>query len=201
MIKAEVNVIGTVSRTAVVRDGKEGTKFVTFGVSVVIPAKSGINKTVEISVAKDYQLGDDISLCQTKDNRVGLKGTLIFRKKGDSLYLNMEASEVSAAKAEEKDSIEGEMTFLGKAGNKIEVKDSKNGKKFLSNSGFSTTKEGEEFEYTWVRFIQFDAEKPEWLVPKAGIEVKGKLELGVYNDKLDISCRVSELKEWVKQQQ
>ena len=26
MIKAEVNVIGTVSRTAVVRDGKEGTK-------------------------------------------------------------------------------------------------------------------------------------------------------------------------------
>ena len=47
MIKAEVNVIGTVSRTAVVRDGKEGTKFVTFGVSVVILAKSGINKTVE----------------------------------------------------------------------------------------------------------------------------------------------------------
>jgi hypothetical protein len=92
------------------------------------------------------------------------------------------------------------MTFFGKVGNKIEVKDSKNGKKFLSTSGFSTTKEGEEFEYTWVRFIQFEAEKPEWLVPKAGIEVKGKLELDVYNDKLDISCRVSELKEWVKQQ-
>ena len=104
------------------------------------------------------------------------------------------------AKPEDKDTIEGDMTFLGKVGNKIEVKDSKNGKKFLSTSGFSTTKEGEEFEYTWVRFIQFEAEKPEWLVPKAGIEVKGKLELDVYNDKLDISCRVSELKEWVKQQ-
>ena len=89
MIKAEVNVIGTVSRTAVVRDGKEGTKFVTFGVSVVILAKSGINKTVEISVAKDYQLGDDISLIQTKDTRVGLKGNITFRKKGDNLYLNM----------------------------------------------------------------------------------------------------------------
>ena len=104
------------------------------------------------------------------------------------------------AKPEDKDTIEGDMTFLGKVGNKIEVKDSKNGKKFLSTSGFSTTKEGEEFEYTWVRFIQFEAEKPEWLVPKAGIEVKGKLELDVYNDKLDISCRVSELKEWVRQQ-
>lgn len=200
MIKAEVNVIGTVSRTAVVRDGKEGTKFVTFGVSVVILAKSGINKTVEISVAKDYQLGDDISLIQAKDNRVGLKGTITFRKKGDNLYLNMEASEVNVVKPEDKDIIEGDMTFLGKVGNKIEVKDSKNGKKFLSISGFSTTKEGEDFEYTWVRFIQFEAEKPEWLVPKAGIEVKGKLELDVYNDKLDISCRVSELKEWVKQQ-
>ena len=200
MIKAEVNVIGTVSRTAVVRDGKEGTKFVTFGVSVVILAKSGINKTVEISVAKDYQLGDDFSLIQTKDNRVGLKGNITFRKKGDNLYLNMEASEINVAKPEDKDIIEGDMTFLGKVGNKIEVKDSKNGKKFLSTSGFSTTKEGEEFEYTWVRFIQFEAEKPEWLVPKAGIEVKGKLELDVYNDKLDISCRVSELKEWVKQQ-
>ena len=200
MIKAEVNVIGTVSRTAVVRDGKEGTKFVTFGVSVVILAKSGINKTVEISVAKDYQLGDDISLIQTKDNRVGLKGNITFRKKGDNLYLNMEASEINVAKPEDKDIIEGDMTFLGKVGNKIEVKDSKNVKKFLSTSGFSTTKEGEEFEYTWVRFIQFEAEKPEWLVPKAGIEVKGKLELDVYNDKLDISCRVSELKEWVKQQ-
>ena len=157
MIKAEVNVIGTVSRTAVVRDGKEGTKFVTFGVSVVILAKSGINKTVEISVAKDYQLGDDISLIQTKDNRVGLKGTITFRKKGDNLYLNMEASEVNVVKPEDKDIIEGDMTFLGKVGNKIEVKDSKNGKKFLSTSGFSTTKEGEDFEYTWVRFIQFEA--------------------------------------------
>ena len=128
MIKAEVNVIGTVSRTAVVRDGKEGTKFVTFGVSVVILAKSGINKTVEISVAKDYQLGDDISLIQTKDNRVGLKGNITFRKKGDNLYLNMEASEINVAKSEDKDIIEGDMTFLGKVGNKIEVKDSKNGK-------------------------------------------------------------------------
>jgi len=200
MIKAEVNVIGTISRTAVVRDGKEGTKFITFGVYVVIPAKSGINKTVEISVARDYQLGDNLATVQTKDNRVNMKGTLTFRKKGDNMYLNMECKEINAAKADDKDTLEGEMSFLGKVGNKIEVKESKKGNKFLSTSGFSTTKEGEEFEYTWVRFIQFNAEKPDWLVPKAGIDVKGTLELGVYNDKLDISCRVSEMKEWIKQQ-
>lgn len=199
MIKAEVTVNGTVTRAGAVRDGKEGKQFLSFGVSVVIPAKSGINKTVEVSVAKDYQLGDDTSFA-TEGKRVNLKGTLTFRKKGDNVFLNMETTEVNTVKPEDKDSIKGDMNFLGKVGSKIDVKDTKNGKKYLSTSGFSTTKEGEEFVYTWVRFIQFDASKPEWLVPKTPIDVKGTLELGVYNDKLDISCRVSELKQWIKQQ-
>ena len=44
MIKAEVTVNGTVTRAGAVRDGKEGKQFLSFGVSVVIPAKSGINR-------------------------------------------------------------------------------------------------------------------------------------------------------------
>jgi hypothetical protein len=31
--------------------------------------------------------------------------------------------------------------------------------------------------------------------------VKGTLELSIYNDKLEIGCRVSELKPWEKEQQ
>ena len=53
MIKCNVTVCGTISRTAQMRTGKEGKPFMSFGINVVIPAKSGINKTVEISVAKD----------------------------------------------------------------------------------------------------------------------------------------------------
>ena len=52
MIKCNVTVCGTVSRQAQMRANKEGTQFASFGINIVIPAKSGINKTVEISVAK-----------------------------------------------------------------------------------------------------------------------------------------------------
>ena len=48
MIKCNVTVCGTVSRQAQMRANKEGTQFASFGINIVIPAKSGINKTVEI---------------------------------------------------------------------------------------------------------------------------------------------------------
>ena len=53
MIKCNVTVCGTVSRQAQIRANKEGKQFISFGVKVVIPAKSGINRPLEISVAKD----------------------------------------------------------------------------------------------------------------------------------------------------
>ena len=53
MIKCNVTVCGTITRSAQMRTNKEGKAFLAFGVSVVIAAKSGINKTFEISVAKD----------------------------------------------------------------------------------------------------------------------------------------------------
>ena len=56
MIKCNVTVCGTVSRQAQMRANKEGTQFASFGINIVIPAKSGINKTVEISVAKTTYL-------------------------------------------------------------------------------------------------------------------------------------------------
>ena len=34
--------------------------------------------------------------------------------------------------------------------------------------------------------------------PKVSIEVKGELQLSVYNNQLDIACNVSELKEYEK---
>lgn len=53
MIKCNVTVCGTVCRQAQMRANKEGKQFISFGISVVVQAKTGINKTVEISVAKD----------------------------------------------------------------------------------------------------------------------------------------------------
>lgn len=53
MIKCNVTVCGTVSKAATCRTNKEGKAFVSFAMNVVIPAKSGINKTIEVSVIVD----------------------------------------------------------------------------------------------------------------------------------------------------
>ena len=62
MIKCNVTVCGTVSREAAVRTDKAGKPFVSFALNVVIPARNGINKTIEVSVAKD---GNDTDLTAT----------------------------------------------------------------------------------------------------------------------------------------
>ena len=37
----------------------------------------------------------------------------------------------------------------------------------------------------------FGREREAWLQPKVSIEVKGELEVSVYNDKLNITCMVT----------
>lgn len=200
MIKAEVTVCGTISKIAAVRNGKEGRQFVSFGIQTVVKAKSSINKTIDISVAKDYVEGEDTGVIR-QGTRIEVKGTLTFRKKGEALYLNMEASDISLENVSGEDSIVGNLHFLGKASKNVEVKTTKKGDSFIVFSGFSTSKEDENFEYIWVRFVQFETERPEWLADKTPIDVKGTLELSVYNDILEIGCRVNELKPWEKEQQ
>ena len=197
MIKCNVTICGTVSRAAQMRTNKEGKPFLTFGVNVVIPAKSGIKKTIEISVAKDGGTNDDLSQYAV-GSRVEVVGVLTFHKKGEALYFNMSATGINNFDAPGDDSVKGDIEFRGSLGNKIESKTDKKGNPFLVFSAFSTEKNGEDFAFTWVRFMQFGETQKDWMAPKAGIEAKGELQLGVFNDRLDITCRVSELKEYEK---
>lgn len=196
MIKCNVTVCGTVSRAAAVRTNNEGKPFTAFAVNCVVPAKNGINKTVEISVAKD---GEETGLSDyAVGKRVEISGVLTFKKRGENLYFNLSASSVSLSVGSNEDSIGGDMHFRGKTGKNIDEKTGKNGKKFLQFSAFSAEKVNDGFEYLWVRFVGFDREREGWLQPQTGIEVKGELELSVYNDKLNIACKVSEMSEYVK---
>lgn len=196
MIKCNVTVCGTVSRAAAVRTNNEGKPFTAFAVNCVVPAKDGINKTVEISVAKD---GEETGLSDyAVGKRVEISGVLTFKKRGENLYFNLSASSVSLSVGSNEDSISGDMHFRGKTGKNIDEKTGKNGKKFLQFSAFSAEKVNDGFEYLWVRFVGFDREREGWLQPQTGIEVKGELELSVYNDKLNIACKVSEMSEYVK---
>lgn len=196
MIKCNVTVCGTVSRAAAVRTNNEGKPFTAFAVNCVIPAKNGINKTVEISVAKD---GEETGLSDyAVGKRVKISGVLTFKKRGENIYFNLSASSVSLSVNSNEDSIGGEMHFRGKTGKSIDEKTGKNGKSFLQFSAFSAEKVNDGFEYLWVRFVGFDCEREAWLQPQTAIEVKGGLELSVYNDKLNIACKVSEMSEYVK---
>ena len=195
MIKCNVSVCGTVSKAAVVRNGKDGMPFTTYSVDVVVPAKSGINKTVIISCIMDGDGAEGIVV----DNRIEVKGLLTFKKKDDNLYFNLKASEVNLSPvSESKDGIVGDMEFKGKVGKDIDMKKGKNGKSFLMFSAFSAEKISEDFVFTWVRFVRFSEEREEWLQPKATIDAKGELEISVYNDRLNLGCKVSELNQWEK---
>ena len=196
MIKCNVTVCGTVSRVAAVRTNSEGKPFTAFAINCVVPAKNGINKTIEISVAKD---GEDGTLSGYGiGKRVEVPGVLTFKKRGDDLYFNLATSDVSFPAASNEDSIKGEMHFRGKTGKNIEEKTDKKGKNFLQFSAFSAEKVNDGFEYLWVRFMGVGREREAWLQPKVSIEVKGELEVSVYNDKLNITCMVAELSEYVK---
>ena len=92
------------------------------------------------------------------------------------------------------------MIFRGTLGNKeIQEKQGKKGA-YRVFDAYSAEKIAEDlFSYIWVHFVDFSEERPECLVPKAGINAEGALELTLFNDRLDIGCRVKSLSEWEKQ--
>ena len=139
MIKCNVTVCGTISRSAQMRTNKDGKAFLAFGVSVVIPAKSGINKTFEISVAKDGGMDELNSL--VSGTRIEIVGVLTFHKKDDTIFMNMSATGVNTFNAAAEDSVKGEIEFRGTVGNKIEEKTDKKGNPYLVFSAFSSEKE------------------------------------------------------------
>ena len=185
MIKCNVTVCGTVSKAATCRTNKEGKAFVSFAMNIVIPARSGINKTIEVSVIKDGTL-TEVGSCNIGE-RIEVVGVLVPRKRGDALYFNLSASSISHQPAEAEYCIKGVMEFRGKVGKSIEEKTDKNGRNSESRSqaslglcrvvtdegeangvpycqfsAFSAEKVQDGFEYIWASFFLFDGKREAW---------------------------------------
>ena len=169
----------------------------SFAMNVVIPAKSGINKTIEMSVIKDGTL-TEVGSCNIGE-RIEVVGVLVPRKRGDAFYFNLSASSISHQPAETEDCIKGVMEFRGKVGKSTVDKTDKNGVPYCQFSAFSAEKVQDGFEYIWVSFFLFDGKREAWLQPGVKANIKGVLSVSVFNDKLDFSCRVSEMNEYVPQ--
>ncbi len=195
MIKCNVTIIGRVFRAPEIKNDREGNPFVTFGVSTELK-DNGESRDIDISVACDGE--DDVILGLSSGDRVKVKGVMTLRKREDIVFFNLSANEVK--KTNEKDKIEVTMNLSGTRGGKdIQEKQGKKGA-YRVFDAYSAEKIAEDkFSYIWVHFVDFSEERPECLVPKAGINAEGALELNLFNDRLDIGCRVKSLSEWEKQ--
>ena len=196
MIKCNVTVFGSIVRPVDLKENRNGNPFVTFGVGVKLKGDNE-SKIITISVSGNGE--DEEVLNLEKGDRVKIKGNLFFKRKGDATYYNLSAEEVKKTDKAD-DSIHGTVSFRGTVGSKgVAEHQSKKGA-FRTFDAFSTDKTGEDqFVYTWVHFVDFAEECPEWLVPKAKIEAEGKLEFQVYCGKTSISCRVESMSEWIRE--
>lgn len=59
------------------------------------------------------------------------------------------------------------MEFRGTIGKQVEVKTDKKGKPYTLFSAYSSEKDGDNYAYTWIRFMQFDTTKADWVQAKA----------------------------------
>ena len=93
--------------------------------------------------------------------------------------------------------VKGELVFRGKVGQHIEEKRDKKDQPYTMFSAFSTEKVEDGFEYQWVRFFCFGKEREAWLQPGVRVDAKGEITLSAYNGKVNVSCKVEELVQYV----
>ena len=195
MIKCEVSVCGTINKEAIIRTNKDGKSFMSFAMNIVLPTTSG-SKVIDVSVLCDNDRNYDLSkFCV--GTRLNISGTLLFKKRGDNLYLNLYAEGFEFGNVAAIDSIKGSMQFRGKLGKTIEEKTDKKGNKYHTFSGVSSEKVSDGFEYIWVSFFDFSQVLNDAIKPETKVEVAGSLDLSFYKDKLTISSRVKNISQYV----
>ena len=118
MLKSEVCVNGLVTRSAVTKTNSEGKPFITFGIRVNVPNNDGSDMILDISVSRD---GEDVSGIM-QNTRLEAKGTLIFRKRGEKMYLNLHATEINLSPASTTDMLTGTLSFRGTIGKNVDSK-------------------------------------------------------------------------------
>lgn len=206
MIKAEVKVIGTIKRSASIRTDKNNQPYLSFIVTMALPDAKTMSNSVDAFVSYPKGQQSDVPLF-AEGVRVAIQGTLDIRHKDGNLLFYLMAESVTTENVAELDAITGTLFFRGhlKKENVFEEKKDKNGNPYLVFSAYSAEKVGENFVSTWVNFMRFPSKgagietvKPEWMRSKAHIEVNGEMQLSSYNGKVQLSCKVADMREYVK---
>lgn len=207
MIKAEVNLVGTVKRGATMREDKNKKSYLSFVMAVNVTDGNENSKDMEIHVMYYNAKKSDLSL-YVENRRIVAQGTLDIHKKGEDHNFYLSAKKLSVKDVSDEDTIIGELQFRGRLKNDdiMEEKSDKNGNPYIVFSAFSSEKVGDKFVSIWVRFMRFPAKeagvdtiKPDWMRPKAHLIVTGDLQVSVYNNVFRFTCIVKSMEEYVKE--
>ena len=197
MIRCELTACAVITRSASVKAGKDDTQFVSFGITVPVVGRNGEKKNIEVGVTVDG--GKDVAAVYTNGRRVNILGILNIVKRNGKVFFNLRADGgVELTKSTDPDKFEGKMEFKGKIGKKgVDEKKDKKDNVFKSFSAFSSDRDGDKTEFTWVRFLYFNPKEGEdFLQPNAYIQAKGELQLGVFKDEISLDCRLEEVSPW-----
>lgn len=194
MIKCNAKVCGVINRAATMKQYADGKSFVTFGISVEVPATKGAVTPILISVAADSA---DVNAL-TNGRKVTIDGVLKIKGGADrKTFFNMSAESITID-SNDPQGISGEIEFRGTCCRDIVTPTDKNGNRFLRFSAYSTDKVNEEFYSVFVRFVMFGEAIPTFVIPKAKIEVKGELRVSTFNGNLDLNCKITCIQEYIK---
>ena len=204
MIKAEVNITGTVRRSASIRTDRNNQPYVSFVMSVSLGDDSG-TRDIRVFVSVPQARQSDLSV-YTEGQRVTASGAMDIRRKDDGLSFYLTARLVTAENVPALDAISGTLSFRGylKKENIFDERTSKNGRPYLLFSAYSSEKVGDNFVSTWVTFMRFpeknatiESIKPDWLRPRAHVDISGDLRISFYKEAPSLSCIVREMTEHI----
>ena len=180
MIKCNVTACGTISNSAVEKQSKEGTPFISFSITIPIAGSDGSGAELQVFVSAP-----------------GNNGTLYIKKIDERTYYNLRSDgEIEIVKSTEADALTGSMEFKGKIKGEIVERTNKNGHQFQTFSGISQDKDGEKVGWLWVRFLAPTPVKQDFFKPDAYVEVKGELHFHIYQGNVNIECRTSSIVPW-----
>ena len=172
--------------------------------SVSLGDDSG-TRDIRVFVSVPQARQSDLSV-YTEGQRVTASGTMDIRRKDDGLSFYLTARLVTAENVPALDAISGTLSFRGylKKENIFDERTSKNGRPYLLFSAYSSEKVGDNFVSTWVTFMRFpeknatiESIKPDWLRPRAHVDISGDLRISFYKEAPSLSCIVREMTEHI----
>ncbi len=195
MIKCNVTACGIISNSAVEKQSKEGTPFISFSITIPIAGSDGSGAELQVFVSAPGN--KDTASQYSTGRRVRLNGTLYIHRIDDRTYYNLRTDgEIEVVKSTEADALTGSMEFKGKVKDEIKERTNKNGHQFQTFSAVSQDKDGEKRGWLWVRFLVPTPVHQDFFKPDAYVAVKGELQFHVYKGNVNVECRTSSIEPW-----